>query len=40
MIHGQDPLGQKELAIMYLVGWTTLLIAGPGKYSLDGALGK
>ncbi|WP_298712861.1 DoxX family protein [Chitinophaga sp.] len=40
MIHGQDPLHDKEVAIMFLTGFVTLLIAGPGKYSLDGALGK
>ncbi|WP_341837455.1 DoxX family protein [Chitinophaga pollutisoli] len=40
MIHAQDPLHDKEVAIMFLTGFVTLLIAGPGKYSLDGALGK
>ncbi|WP_126247105.1 DoxX family protein [Chitinophaga rhizosphaerae] len=40
MIHGGDPVGKRELAIMFLTGFTALLIAGPGKYSLDGALGN
>lgn len=35
VIHGGDPFGRKELALMYLVPFITLLIAGPGKYSLD-----
>jgi putative oxidoreductase len=35
VIHGDDPWGKKELALMYLFPYLTILIAGPGRYSLD-----
>jgi len=35
VIHGDDPRGKKELALLYLAPYVTLLFAGPGKYSLD-----
>ncbi|UCC79552.1 MAG: DoxX family protein [Candidatus Zixiibacteriota bacterium] len=35
VIHGDDPFGRKELALMYLASFVVILIAGPGKYSLD-----
>jgi putative oxidoreductase len=35
-----DPFGKKEMALLYLVIYITLLITGPGKYSIDNALGK
>ena len=31
----QVPGGQGELALLYLVAFTMLLLAGPGRYSLD-----
>ena len=34
-IHGADPFGKKELAIMYLLPYLVLFFAGGGKYSLD-----
>lgn len=40
MIHGADPFGKKELALMYLGVYTALLMLGSGKYSVDGALAK
>jgi len=36
MVHGQDPLKERELAIFYLLTFITIFFAGPGKYSLDG----
>lgn len=33
--HGGDPLGDREPALMYLFIFTTLLLTGPGKYSID-----
>lgn len=33
--HGSDPLAVKELAVMYLVIYVTILFTGPGKYSMD-----
>lgn len=35
MVHAGDPFVRKELAFMYLLAYLTLLIAGPGKYSVD-----
>jgi putative oxidoreductase len=33
--HGEDPFGRKELALMYLLVYVTLLVFGGGKYSMD-----
>jgi len=35
IVHGGDPLGDKELALMYAAGGLTLLLTGPGRWSLD-----
>ncbi|MGH7126994.1 MAG: DoxX family protein [Planctomycetaceae bacterium] len=35
LYHADDPFQIKELALVYLVGWTTLLLTGPGELSLD-----
>jgi putative oxidoreductase len=35
LVHAADPLSAKELPILYLVTYLTLLIAGPGRYSAD-----
>ena len=35
LIHGSDPFQQKEMAIIYLVIFSVLLMTGAGKYSLD-----
>lgn len=35
IIHAADPLGKKEMAILYLLIFLTLLVFGPGRYSLD-----
>jgi putative oxidoreductase len=37
--HGGDPFGKKEMALLYLVIFIALLITGPGKYSIDEAIG-
>lgn len=34
-IHAADPFGVKEPALLYLLGYLVLLLAGGGKYSLD-----
>lgn len=35
IIHGSDPLSTKELALVYLVIFVIMFIAGPGKYAID-----
>jgi putative oxidoreductase len=35
IIHGGDPLKQKELALLYLIPAFTLLATGAGRFSLD-----
>ena len=35
IVHGADPFNVKEKAILFLVTFTTILLLGPGKYSLD-----
>lgn len=35
MVHAADPFARKELAIMYLLAYITLLIMGSGKFSVD-----
>jgi putative oxidoreductase len=33
--HGEDPFSKKELALMYILVYVTLLVFGGGKYSMD-----
>lgn len=40
VVHNGDPLGDKESALIYLLMYLSLLVAGPGKYSLDRMLRK
>ena len=40
IVHGADPLAKKELALLYLLIYLTLLVAGSGKYAVDAAIGK
>ncbi len=35
-----DIFGKGELAMLFLLGSFTVLLVGPGKYSVDGAMGK
>lgn len=35
IVHAADPFGRKEMAILYLVGFTTIALLGAGKYSID-----
>ena len=35
VIHGSDPFGRKEKAILYLVTYIVLFITGSGRLSLD-----
>ena len=35
IVHGDDPFRKMEMALLYLIGYLLLFLAGPGKYSLD-----
>lgn len=35
VVHANDPFGVKEKAILFLVGFTSILLLGPGKFSVD-----
>jgi putative oxidoreductase len=39
VVHGPDPLGDKEHAMMYLIAYLAVLLTGAGKYSLDRRIG-
>jgi putative oxidoreductase len=34
-IHAGEPFGKKELGLLYILPYTTLLLTGSGKYSID-----
>ncbi len=36
VVHITDPIGVKEKALLYLIGFIVIFLAGPGKYSIDG----
>ena len=38
VVHGSDPLGDKELALLYLVCFAAVGALGAGKWSLDAVL--
>jgi len=40
IVHAQDPFGKKELPLLYLLIYITLLVLGPGKYSVDGMMSR
>ncbi|MEP0134017.1 MAG: DoxX family protein [Eudoraea sp.] len=35
IVHGSDPFGRKELALLYLVCFAVIMLLGPGRYSID-----
>jgi len=39
-VHNSDFFGQGERATLFLAGFLTLLLLGPGKASVDGIMGK
>jgi putative oxidoreductase len=39
IVHRADPLARKELALLYLAAWLLILMAGPGRFSLDYVIG-
>ncbi len=40
LVHSADPFTVKESGLTYLVGYTVLLFAGSGKYSIDYLLSR
>ena len=36
VVHINDPLGTKEMALLYFFAFTAIFLAGAGKYSVDG----
>lgn len=38
--HSADPIGVKEKALLYVLGFIVPLLMGAGKYSVDGMLSK
>ena len=40
IIHGDDPFGDKEHALLFLLPYLALMFTGPGKYSLDRVIRK
>jgi len=40
IVHGNDPFQRKEMALLYLIVFITILVFGAGKYSFDQFLGK
>ncbi|MDQ3016434.1 MAG: DoxX family protein [Bacteroidota bacterium] len=35
MVHGSDPMSDKEHGLLFLVPYVVLFVTGPGKYSMD-----
>ena len=35
VVHGGDPWAKKELALLYAVPFLTILLTGPGRFSID-----
>ncbi len=40
IVHGADPFGKKELALLYFAIYTGIFFLGSGKYSVDNLLNK
>jgi putative oxidoreductase len=38
VIHAGEPIGEKEMSLLYLSAYTSILILGAGSYSLDKAI--
>lgn len=38
--HGADPIGKKEMSILYFCAYASLFLTGPGKFSLDALIFK
>lgn len=40
IVHGSDPWAKKEMAILYLIAFVVIALAGPGRYAIDGRKGR
>lgn len=40
VIHAPDPFSEREHALLFLFPYLALLLAGPGRFSVDGLLSK
>lgn len=40
VIHSADPWSTKEMAFLFLIAFSAIVLLGPGKYSLDARLRK
>lgn len=40
IVHASDAFATREMALLYLLGFLTILIMGPGRYSLDQLISK
>jgi len=40
LFHRGQPIAQYEIAIVYLMSFFSILLLGPGKYSVDAAMGR
>jgi putative oxidoreductase len=40
LVHGGDPFDKKEMALLYLFPYITLLLSGAGRFSVDRLIGK
>ena len=40
VIHGSDPFAKQEMSLIYLIMYIAILVAGPGKYSIDKFINK
>ncbi len=40
VVHAGDPLSDREASLLFLAGFLTVLLTGPGRFSLDARLRK
>lgn len=38
IVHASDPLGNKEMALLYLIAFVVIFLSGAGKYAIDDRL--
>ncbi len=36
VVHANDPFAVKEMAVLYFIAFLSIMVLGPGKYSLEG----